>query len=1377
MKKLGLLLSATGAMVIAASGVAASHLTALPERDARIIVEVNRNINELTEQGARVTQDAVYNNIKQYATTNVKRVKSYHVLNNAFLLEVNSEDIESIKAVPGVASVTVDKAHWVQTINNDEYEMISTRNTDPAIEEQNISASTMLKPDATNDGEGTIIAILDNEFHLRGKTAEAAAWNHEVFNALDSDVAVRYTYESIKSITGLNAGARASGAEAGDEGSMYFNNKVPFYYDYGGTNTVYGKRGEKQFDVHSELSYHGSHVSSITAANAPTYKGIAPKAQLALMKVFTDYDAKGLGEKIGLSNSTGAYDSSILEALEDCILLKVDGINMSLGSDLDDFDGDSITLKTLTRLHNAGILSSISAGNSGKASYASTGSYANWGVESVETGIMSSYANNAASMTIASGQPTQIFYENAFNVNGENVAFEDQIVNRPGMEEDYNVEFRMADTFTGGVSVPWVYVPGFGTSADYNGLNVEGKVAVVNRGSTSFANKYEVAANKGAAALVIINNDPTASDFNFRCSFGDGFNPTMPCALVLYKNKALFEGLRQGSFTLINKQVSDNPNKYTVSTFSTDGATFDLDLKPEITAPGDNIKGAVPEHAMTSLTAAEREAVKYKAYQYLSGTSMSAPNYAGAQAVVLSKVTKDIVTAQNARQAAENAAAESESRAAEVVAFTNAEQTAMDNYRQTVDMRLMSTANPMKDLVASPEGVVDDNNDGKYIASPRVQGAGMVDLNGALSTDVYLEGYDLGAGLSSTKTLGKSKIVLRNNSDIANGNIRFKFLAHNESSENRTYYASLTVMRPAIAHPNDLVTKDYTYKGEIDSIEALTGMKYYDDDLDQVMTATGTPAFKDAVKITKDVDYFASKEDYQNNNKTTIKSGYYYNSAKEGVNWEPLPSYTAQSVRDTEIANVDLGMITIEPGDQIVKFDDAYRLTEEQKKTILDTFEFGCMIEGYLTLTSADAHADLSMPYLGFYSGSDKDESASYESAPVTEPFNFEKDITKVYPSDYVNDITKALIGKDKVNFESMIVAGYAENPQKIDIDKVLTNDQSFDKMTGFYKVGTNPLNNEYTDNPSNDIYVGSKATNTMIIQQFILRSVAENNFSITNKETHEVVYKSALEDMLFSDTAGKWALYKSHVDAGYLSAGYVAHRAYAIVPLYDERTGVAFPSGEYELQFNYQLAATKNWVSKSYTIHIDSADPVVTSITGYREDGVDRIRAYIKDDKLSYGVIGYNRVDAHYDEENKLYYLDETLEFVKNSIEEISEGLDSKRLYISAVDYARGRIGCVAHLNNVENLAEGFETVQGSGIEAFHDFTYENDKLSFINVNTGAQVEVSGKVIYNGFAATETNPGKKGCKSSLVTASLIVCIPSLMGATLLILKKKKGDK
>ena len=282
------------------------------------------------------------------------------------------------------------------------------------------------------------------------------------------------------------------------------------------------------------------------------------------------------------------------------------------------------------------------------------------------------------------------------------------------------------------------------------------------------------------------------------------------------------------------------------------------------------------------------------------------------------------------------------------------------------------------------------------------------------------------------------------------------------------------------------------------------------------------------------------------------------------------------------------------------------------------------MIEGFVTLTAAGSYPDLSIPYLGFYSGSDKNEEASYETAPIAEEFNFEKDQTKVYPSDLVNDIAKSLIGKDNINMESMMVAGYVDRPQNIDKDRILSNDQSFDRLTGFYKVGTDPLTGEYTNTPSDDIYLGNPATtNTLIIQQFMYRSVAENYFTITNKETHEQIYASVLEDMLFGDSAGKYALYKSHVDANYLAAGYVSHRAYAIVPLYDETTGEAFESGEYELQFNYQLSATGNWISKSYTIHIDSTAPVLKSVTQYRDDsGTERVRAYYEDDRLSYGKL-----------------------------------------------------------------------------------------------------------------------------------------------------------
>ena len=1364
MKKMGLLVGITCAMTIAASGVVASHLTPVPERDARVIVEVNRNLNTLSEQGVKNTQDIVYNNIKQCATTNVKRTKSFNQLNNAFVMEVNSKDIEKIKAVPGVASVTVDEIHWKRVYNDDEAIPLNDpeeNGTNDLDDTENISAITMKKPDNTYDGEGTIIAILDNEFHFRGKTFESAEWHHEVFDPLPTGTKVRYTILTMKKVSGLNSGDKIAGTGAGEEGSMYLNSKVPYYYDYGGLSKEYGKVGTAKYDVHSTLSYHGSHVASITAGNAPQFKGIAPKAQLALMKVFTEYDAKGVGEKLGLSTHTGAYDSVILSALEDCIKLKVDGINMSLGSDLDDFDSNSITLRTLTRLANGdpengipAILTSISAGNSGKSSYSTTGAYANWTTDMVETGILSSYANNASVMTIASGHPTQVFYENAFQIAGKNIAFEDQIVNREGTDDDYKHEFRMRDIYNG-EPLEWVYVPGFGTAADYTGLDVEGKVVVVNRGSTSFANKYSVAVDKEAKALVIINNDPTASDFNFRCSFGDGFNPTMPCCLVLYKDKAFFEEQKSGQFNIINKQVSDNPNKYTVSNFSTDGATYDLDLKPEITAPGDNIKGAVPEHAMTNLTKDEREAPenKNKCYQYLSGTSMSAPNYAGAQALVLSQCAAPIYKAGS---------------------VNDAKRAQINAYRETVNMRLMSTADPMTDNVENPE------TNEKTLISPRIQGAGMVDLDGALNSPVYIEGKGLNG-----QNINKSKIALGNNPDIAKGDIKLSFTAHNESQENLDYDVKVTVMRPALAHPNNIVTKDYNYRGEIDTIDALPGVPFYDEEIKGMSIFDGPCAYKDAIKVSKNIDYYASEADFNAKRKSTIELGYYYNAASKGVDWQPLPSYTAQSTKDVVIAEITGQTVNIPAGDSEVTINP-YSLTEEQKDLILENYSYGCMIEGYVTLTSKNEQPNLSIPFLGFYSGSDRDKDMSYDSAPVTEPFNFEKDITKVYPSDLVNDISKSLIGKDNANFESMIVTGYAEKPQKIDTDKILTNDRSFDGIVGFYKVGTDPLTGEYTENAGQNIYVGNpKTTNVMIIQQFILRSVMDNYFSITDKEGN-VVYKSALEDTIYGDTMGKWALHKSHVDSGFLSAGYVASRGVAIVPLFDEQTGEAFASGEYTLTFNYQLASSGKWVDKSYTIHIDGDAPVLQTAAQYRDDnGVERIRFYFDEEKLSYGVIGYNRVDAYYDAERKMYYLDETREFVEEAAQEISEGRNNVRLFVGGTDFARGTSGCIIHVNDYNDFSKGFTTVQGANVTLGLDFTYENGVLTFTNAK-GKTVDVTGKILINGFVADVTvdNPSNITGHHNAVALGLAVGIPTLIlliGASVMIvsslLKKKKGGK
>ena len=1388
MKKLGFILGTTCAAVVAISGISAASLAKRPERDARIIVEVNRNVKSLNEDQLRESQDIVYDNIKQYATDNVRILHRYSVLNNAFVMEVNSNDIEKIKSVPGVASVSIDKLHVQQVYNDDEYTSfgVDDGNSSATLgENDNISAATMNKPEDTNDGEGTIVAILDNEFHLQGRSGSTQAWNHEVFTDLDSDVAVKYSFDEVGQIINGKNGKmnclkrQGRNPQPGVQGSLYYNSKVPFYFDYGGESTSYGKASETgDYDVHSDFGYHGSHVSSITAANAPQYKGIAPKAQLALMKVSTDFNTKkGIAKKLGFSNALYMYDSNILKALEDCIRLEVDGINMSLGSDLDDFDADSISMRTLNRLSAAGILSAISAGNAGKSSFSSSGAYGKWTLDMVETGILGSYANNKASTIIASGHPLQIFYENAFQIDGNNVAFEDQIVNREGFDDDYPYEVRIRDLIDPDnptKPLGWAYVPGFGTTADYANVSVRGKIAVVNRGSTSFADKYAIAANKGAVGLVIINNDPTAADFNFRCSFGDGFVPTIPCALVLHKDKALFEEKVSGELQIINKKVNDNPYKNTISNFSSDGASFDLDLKPDITTPGDNIKGAVPEHAMTNLTKEEKESeeYKYKCYQYLSGTSMAAPNYAGAQSLVLSKKAGPIY-----------AAAKAAGRA-----VTSAELQEIADFRQTVDMRLMSTANPMMDY----EGTPNPETNEQTLTSPRLQGAGMANLKGALNTEVYLEGFHYDYKDETTGetivTSRKSKVSLRNNPDIAKGDVKVSFTAHNESNEAKEYNVKLSVMRPALAHPNDIMTKDYNFKGEIEKIDSFSGKVFYDPDLNEMTVAKGTANYKDVFKVSRDFDYYASEADFLSNKKTTIKKGYYYNAATEGIDWQDLPSYTAQSTQDVLLAEVTGQKVTIQPGDSTVEINK-YSLTEEQKDTILANFEYGCMIEGFVSLDSVDNNdPDLSIPYIGFYSGSDRDENASYSSAPVAEPFNFEKDITKVYPSDLVNDVTKSFTGRDNGNFESMIVTGYAESPDKIDTDKVLTNDQSFDKIPGFYKVGTNPSDNQYTDTPSNDIYLGSpNKTNTMIIQQFMLRSVADNYFTITKKGANEPLYRNVLQDMLFGSSMGRWSLYKSHVDASYLSAGYVAHRAYAIVPLYDSITGEPFESGEYELKFNYLLAGTGETIEKTYTLHVDSDAPVFKTATQYRdENGVERVRFYFEEERLSYGVVGFNRVEVKHEESTGRYYIDETRDFVRRAAEVLSEGSEM-RLFVGATDYARNTTGVIIHSEDYffDTLNDGFTSVQGTGITTDLDFEYSNGTLTFLDMY-GLPTNVSGKVLYNGFPANVSfdNTSNINNNGSFMSNNLVIIIPAILlvaGATLiaisLLSKKRKGGK
>lgn len=1361
--------------IMSLGGIAASeHVEAKSDgsvTDCRIIVEVDKDVEHHSQDEIKASQKNLLKKIRNNVTTNFVEQDSFSLLNNAIVLDVNSKDVEKIKELRGVKSVTFDKPHAYKSLSSGATYVAKrkvTRGGEPEID-TNISAVTMKKPTDTNEGEGTVVAILDNEFFFRGSHVEdekcsfhkfnldgeghgcdGSAVHHEVFSALDSSVATRFTFSNLeKTINNKTHAKRKKGANPGEEGSLYFNNKVPFYYDYGGESAAYGKAGAMDYDVSSIVTYHGSHVASITAANAPTYKGIAPKAQLACMKVFTNYIADETSKNLGLSDSSGAYDSCILAALEDCIALGVDGINMSLGSDLDDFDSDSITLKTLTKLAEEGIMSAISAGNSGKTSYSFTGSYGNWTTDMVETGILSSYANNTATTTVASGQPTQVFYKNAIKLADKNIAYEDQITNREGYEAEYQDEFFLSDLPQ---PVEFQYIPGFGTSADYSGLDskeIEGKVFIVNRGSTSFADKYNIAVGKGAIGLIIINNDPTSSDFNFRCSFGDDFNPTIPCALVLFKDREALINANHGSFTFIKDEESDNPEKYTMSTFSSDGATYNYDLKPEITAPGDNIRGAVPpqtkEHKETPLSS----------YEYLSGTSMSAPNLAGVQSLILSKVAKSDVKADSIE------------RSADVV-----------NFRKTIDMRIQSTADPMFETTVNPETGL------KNYASPRLQGAGMADIEGAYNTDVYLEGLD-----EEGNGINKSKVLLHNNEDIAKGDVKLSFLAHNEASVDRSYKVELKVMRPAIKNSNLIPTKDYTMRTEISDIKYLPGISYYDVNAERQMSSYGQASFKDVFKLTKDIEYYPSKEAYVNKESPIVlKAGMWYVSSEgvdqsENIVYSVLPGYDYQSTQDVVLATITGQAVTAKANDVTLINIDTYSLTSEQKAKIAKYYPYGCAIEGFVTLKSLDFDAvDLNIPYLGFYSGEEK----SYKDAPVVEPFDFEKDPLTIYPSYLVNDLAKTLVGKDNVNMSSSWAVGYAENPDTINTSKVLSNDLNIYSLKGFREIGRDPTTGEY--NKDGKLYVGNpNTTNTMLIQQYVMRSVNDNNFTITNKASGEVVYKSALEDSLYGDQYGRYPLYKSHVDSSYLSAGYIGHRAEAKVPLYDPTTRKPFESGEYEITFNYQLVGCGNeWTSQSYTFVIDSEAPTFDHLEEYYDKANDAelIRIYFKDGAISSGVVGYQRVtDIKYDEELELYYMEMDRASVIDAINEIGpSSVSDYRLYVQMTDKAYGETGVVIHFFDLDNLNK-YNAISHYELGVNHDFERNGDAVRIISIDAKGRetdVELSSDVNRHDFhydnsfiSSVQNSKMAEMVQTTVVPIVIVIVCISAVCITFLLFRKK----
>lgn len=413
------------------------------------------------------------------------------------------------------------------------------------------------------DGSGMVVAVLDTGLDS----------NHTAFSVANfTSDNLGLTKEQVANLLSQTTANKQAGGLSVDD--VYINEKVPFGYDY----------ADNDPDVYSTHNNHGTHVSGVIVGKDDVITGVAPNAQLVSMKIFSDV-------------VDTARASWILSALEDCVVLGVDVINMSLGTACG-FSRESDEEKVsgvYDKIREAGISLIVAASNSFSSAY---GSEANGNLaltSNPDTGTVGSPATYAGAMAVASINGV----ETPYLLHNDTIIY--FLESSDGTAEENN----FCETLLGDqdkIEMEFVLIPGVGRSADYTGLDISGKIALVRRGSNTFEEKAIIAESQGAAGIIVYNN--VSGDI--KMNVGDA---KLACCSISQDDGEMLAALGSGKLTISREQTSGP----FMSDFSSWGPSPDLSIKPEITAHGGNI--------LSSITGGS--------YDRISGTSMACPNLAG----------------------------------------------------------------------------------------------------------------------------------------------------------------------------------------------------------------------------------------------------------------------------------------------------------------------------------------------------------------------------------------------------------------------------------------------------------------------------------------------------------------------------------------------------------------------------------------------------------------------------------------------------------------------------------------------------------------------------------------------------------------------------
>ncbi|KAJ1968246.1 hypothetical protein IWQ62_001357 [Dispira parvispora] len=343
--------------------------------------------------------------------------------------------------------------------------------------------------------------------------------------------------------------------------------------DFNGTNTA-----QPDDDPRDTCNGHGTHVAGILAGDDGEFQGLAPEATLGVYRV------------IGCEGNSNT--DIIVKALEQAHKDGMQVINMSVGTPSG--TGMEVDSRTSGIYVRYGMLIVSSAGNAG--------TYSMW--------MNNAPATGPGVISVASSEPNE-YYSLCIT-------------------DHSNGDKNIVRSSTQDLSIPTDFKHQPLTRAkDTNGTDqactpltqsLKGKVALIQRGGCKVNTKAQHAMEAGAIALLIYNNEgDVVNTFNV--------DDTIKIPVVCIEKssgddfvKRLGEG--QGITLSSDENLIAVPSARpaTVSYFSSWGPSTSLELKPTITAPGNQIYSTLP--------------LNMGRYGIQSGTSMASPYVAGCLALL-----------------------------------------------------------------------------------------------------------------------------------------------------------------------------------------------------------------------------------------------------------------------------------------------------------------------------------------------------------------------------------------------------------------------------------------------------------------------------------------------------------------------------------------------------------------------------------------------------------------------------------------------------------------------------------------------------------------------------------------------------------------------